>query len=319
MHTSADNNHRGARVSDGARVVGGDPDVARVDAPRVSFGVLLAVIAGVGVLIRIVYILVVIRHVKLFPDSVWYLIQAKNVRSGIGYVDVGRQFGAFNGHGATAGNVDTAYWPPLYTLFLAGVQSIFGEAVRTSQLAGIGTGAATIVLTGLLGRELAGRTIGLLAAVIVALSPFAIAVDGSLMSETLYVPLVLLALLFAHRARMHTGALYWCLFGGTIGLAGLTRQDALFLILVALIPAAVLSRDPVAPSAAAGRCGARRDAAGARAVGDSQRDRRRGARDLHGLGIRRGRGRQLPRHLQREGTRVLDLRVHAPRARIQAR
>lgn len=208
---------------------------------RSSFPALVAAIVGLGVLVRIGYVLAV--HVELFADSNWYIQQAMNLRSGIGYVDPAREFAAFNGHASAAGNFDTAYWPPLYPMFLAGVQSIFGEATRTAQLAGVATGAVTILLTGLLGREVAGPRVGLLGALIVALSPFAIAVDGSIMSETLYVPLVLLALLFAQRARNHPTAWSWCIAGAATGFAALTRSDALALIVFALVPAAVLSRD----------------------------------------------------------------------------
>jgi 4-amino-4-deoxy-L-arabinose transferase-like glycosyltransferase len=139
---------------------------------------------------------------------------------------------------------DTAYWPPVYPGFLAAVQALFGEGVRTSQLAGCASGGATIALTGLLGRCIGGRAVGLLAALLVALSPFLIAVDGSLMAETLYLPLVLLALLLAQHARTRPSFGVWCALGAVIGLAALTRGDALFLIAVAAIPAAFLTQAP---------------------------------------------------------------------------
>ena len=132
----------------------------------------------------------------------------------------------FNGHPDIAGERATAYWPPLFPIALAGWQSIFGESIRTSQLMGVATGAATIVLAGLLGRAVVNRAVGLVAAALVAVSPFIIAVDGSLMSETLYLPLVLLTLLFAQRARNHPQWWSWALLGGSIGLASLARGDA---------------------------------------------------------------------------------------------
>ena len=128
-------------------------------------------------------------------------------------------------------------------MFLAGVQSAFGDGWRISQSGGCLSGAATIALTGYLGRAVAGRTIGLLGALLVAFSPAAIAVDGSLMSETLYVPIVLLALLIAYRARQRPTVMTWCALGAVIGLAALTRADGVLLVLVVMIPTAVLTRD----------------------------------------------------------------------------
>jgi 4-amino-4-deoxy-L-arabinose transferase-like glycosyltransferase len=202
----------------------------------------LAAVVALGLLVRLGYVVTI--HVHVFPDSHWYIQQAENLRAGVGYIDPARQYAAFNGHPEAAGSFHTAYWPPLYTIFLAGVQSTFGTAFRTAQLAGVAIGAATILLTGLLGRAVAGTKVGLVGALLVALSPFLIAVDGSVMSETLYVPLVLATLLLAQRARTKPSASSWCLLGAAIGSATLARQDALAMIVFVFIPAAVLARAP---------------------------------------------------------------------------
>ena len=107
--------------------------------------------------------------------------------------------GAFRGIAKGSQLRPTAYWPPLYPGYLAGGQELFGDSVRTSQLLGAATGRRHRPLTGLLGRAIAGPAVGLLAALLVALCPSLIAADGSLMAETLYVPLVVLALLLAQR------------------------------------------------------------------------------------------------------------------------
>ncbi len=210
---------------------------------RLGFGVLLGVIVLIGIVIRAVYIVRFAPSQHIFPDSFWYYAQAKNLRAGDGYIDIARQLGAFNGHADIAGKRPTAYWPPLFPMLLAAWQTVVGDSIRESQLLGCLTGAATVGLTGLLGRAVVSRAVGLVAAGLVAISPFIIAVDGSLMSETLYLPLVILALLFAARARERPTAWSWILLGATIGLASLARGDALFLIPVVMIPAAILTRD----------------------------------------------------------------------------
>ena len=178
------------------------PASARAAAFRrdgIRFGVLLAIVVVVGCVVRAIYTLEVAPHTRLFPDSLWYRAQALNLRAGRGYVDVGGQLGAFRG--LTPRTRATAYWPPLYPGYLAVGQALFGESVRGTQLLGCVTGAATVVFTGLLGRAVAGSAVGLLGALLVALCPSLIAADGSLMAETLSVPLVVLAALLAQRAR----------------------------------------------------------------------------------------------------------------------
>lgn len=214
----------------------GSPGSAR------TFGLLLGFIVVVGMIARVIYIERFAPSHNLFPDSYWYYLQGHNLRLGNGYIDIKRQFGAFNGHPDIAGERATAYWPPLFPIALAGWQWIFGETVRTSQLMGVVTGAASIALTGLLGRSVVNRTVGLIAAALVAVCPFLIAVDGSLMSETLYLPLVLLALLLAQHTRDRPQWWSWVLLGGIIGLASLTRGDATFLVAALMIPIAILAR-----------------------------------------------------------------------------
>jgi 4-amino-4-deoxy-L-arabinose transferase-like glycosyltransferase len=220
-------------------------DVA-VDVPsRRTFTVSLGAIVLFGVLVRVLYLEVVGPHTRLFADSGWYYAQAGNIRRGIGYVDIAREIGFWNGRAVPHGLRATAFWPPGYPTFLAGVQVLFGTTVFVSRVAGAATGAATIALTGLLGRSIAGARVGIVAAALVAVSPLLIAADGSLMSETLYVPLVVLALLLAHHARNRPTILSWCALGAAIGLAALVREDALLLVVFVMIPTAVLVRRPI--------------------------------------------------------------------------
>jgi hypothetical protein len=211
---------------------------------RLPFGVVLGAVAVLGAGIRFAYVVFVAPHGPLYADSFFYYEQALNLRHGLGYIEVFREFGHVR-HPQAAGNFPTAYWPPGYPAFLVVIQSAFGDAIRTSKLGGCLSGAATIALTGVLGRDIAGRRIGLLGALLVALSPFVIAVDGSLMSEVLYVPLVLLALVIAQRTRRSPTAPGWCALGVVIALAALTRQDALFLVPLVVLPTAILAHDPV--------------------------------------------------------------------------
>jgi hypothetical protein len=222
-----------------------DPGVGASQQRVRHFGGWLAGIVVLGACIRALYIVHVAPGDALFEDSIWYHLQANNIRNGTGYVDIFRQYASFWGQPGISELRATAYWPPLFPTFLAGFQGLFGETYRVSQLAGCASGAATIALTGLLGRSTADDRIGLVAAGLAAVSPYLIAIDGSLMAETLFVPLALLALVLAQRTRTHATFGTWCALGATIALAALTRTDALALVAAALVPAAFLSQLPL--------------------------------------------------------------------------
>jgi 4-amino-4-deoxy-L-arabinose transferase-like glycosyltransferase len=219
-------------------------DVAVVVPSRRTFTVSLGAIVLFGALVRVVYVEVIGPHARLFADSGWYYAQAANIRRGVGYVDIARQIGFWNGHAVPHELRATAYWPPAYPTFLAGVQVLFGTSIFVARVAGAATGAATILLTGLLGRAIARERVGLVAAALVAVSPLVVAIDGSLMSETLYLPLVLLALLLAQYARNRPSVATWCALGAVTGLAALARDDAILLVVFVMIPTALLALRP---------------------------------------------------------------------------
>jgi 4-amino-4-deoxy-L-arabinose transferase-like glycosyltransferase len=83
----------------------------------------------------------------------------------------------------------------------------------------------TVVAVGLVARRVAGDRAGLIAAALAAFSPVLISADSAVMSETLLGLLVALWLLVAYRPGRGV------LLGVLIGLAALTRGEALLLLL----------------------------------------------------------------------------------------
>src|SRR5262245_61964915 len=67
--------------------------------------------------------------------------------------------------------VPTAEFPPLFPLLLAGLSLVGIDTISGQELALSFVGAGTVVLVGLLGREVAGPSIGLMAAAIAAVHP----------------------------------------------------------------------------------------------------------------------------------------------------
>ena len=140
-------------------------------------------------------------------------------------------------------DVPTAEHPPLFICLLA-LFDLFGANSFLSQKLLVGlVGTATVVLIGLLGRRVAGDRAGLIAAALAAVYPLLWLVDGSLMSESLYGTFVVAVLLAAYAYRDARTARRAAVLGALIGLAALTRGEAL--LLVPLLAVALLALGPL--------------------------------------------------------------------------
>jgi 4-amino-4-deoxy-L-arabinose transferase-like glycosyltransferase len=149
--------------------------------------------------------------------------------------------GSFAESDATFHGGPTAYHPPLFPVALAGVYKLVGtgsehtrwDAGRVLEAV---LGAIAVLLTGLIATRLWGARVGLVAAGIAAVDPPLILVGSSLLSESLFIPLVLAAVWAALNYR-DTERLRWAAIAGALtGLCALTRGNGVFLI----IPIALL-------------------------------------------------------------------------------
>ena len=186
---------------------------------RPSFRAALALIAGIGLAARLVYVLAVMHDVPVGGDGLEFHILANQLASGDGYIQP---------LVVSPSHVPTADKPPLYPLLLA-LPSLLGwKSLVAHRVVSCLMGAALVWLVGLLGRRVGGERVGLLAAGIAALYPLLVVLDGSIRSESLYAPLIALALLLAYERR-------FVLLGVTLGLATLTRSEAVLLLPLLLI------------------------------------------------------------------------------------
>jgi 4-amino-4-deoxy-L-arabinose transferase-like glycosyltransferase len=188
-----------------------------------SFRARLAGIVALGVALRLVHILAIAPSTASFTDGYFFHWVGKAVADGHGYVNPTEVF--FRGH-----SVATATHPPLYTLVIAAATKLGITGDEAQRSLGCLFGAGTIALVGLLGRRVAGEAVGLLAAALAACYPLLIAADGALMSETLYGLLIAFVLLLAYRLRDEPSAWRAVALGAAIGLATLTRPEALLLL-----------------------------------------------------------------------------------------
>lgn len=180
------------------------------------------------------YVVTFSSRIQAGLDSVWYQLVSGSIVNNDGFVDPQRLYL----HGVST---PTAFRPPLYPLFLAGVAKTVGASSRTFQLAGCVMGVITVVLIGYLGRRIGGNAVGLCAAGLAAVYPIFLAVDAAVMSETLYVPLVVGSVLAVYRAMERPTAWRWAFAGSLAGAGILTRGDGLVLLLVLVVPAALLA------------------------------------------------------------------------------
>jgi len=131
-------------------------------------------------------------------------------------------------------NAPTAFRPPGYAVLLAGVH-VAGDPLpltrwTRARVANALLGTLAVALLGLIATQVYNRRVALVAMAVLAVDLPLILVGGSLMSETLFVALVLGAVLTALRCGTARQANAWIAGTGVlVGLAALTRPTALVL------------------------------------------------------------------------------------------
>jgi 4-amino-4-deoxy-L-arabinose transferase-like glycosyltransferase len=132
----------------------------------------------------------------------------------------------------------TAFRPPGYPYLLGGAYRVFGveraadgDRIRVARRLGAVLGVLGVALIGALGVQLLGRTAGLVAMALAAVYVPSILVSEAIMSEQLFVVLMLGALVAAiHQRRSTHRYAFACLAGLLGGLAVLTRANGLILL-----------------------------------------------------------------------------------------
>jgi 4-amino-4-deoxy-L-arabinose transferase-like glycosyltransferase len=120
----------------------------------------------------------------------------------------------------------TAFRPPLYPIALAAVR-LLGGGLGAERVLGALLGVATVLLIFLIAERLWGRRVGVAAGAVAAVFPPLAVLNASLLSELLFLPLMLGAVLavLEHRER---GQLRWAAAAGVLcGLAVLARTNGL--------------------------------------------------------------------------------------------
>ncbi len=204
----------------------------------------LIVIALAGLALRVVYAYVVVKSRPLLGDALEFQQQANLFAAGHGLI----QPQLWYSHHVARASADK---PPIYPFLEAVISVLGGRTWAWHDIVDLLAGTATIGVTGLVGRRVAGERVGLIAAGVAAVYPLLIAADGSLRSESVFALLVTLSLLAALRLREAPSAGRAAVLGVTIALAALTRAEALLLLVLLPFGLAGLRRGLITVAACA--------------------------------------------------------------------
>ena len=196
------------------------------------FGVALIVIVAIGVVTRVLFVFGWTWGAPLHGDPLFYQQTAARLANGNGYVD------QLLGRGPLA---PTAEHPPVFTLVLAALDSISIRSIDAHRIALAFISAGGVLAVGLFGRRLAGPYVGLLAAGIAALDPLWVQQSGFLMSESVYLVVIPTMLLFALRCIDRPNRRDFVILGVLIGIATLTRSEAVDFIVLLGTPVLIFS------------------------------------------------------------------------------
>jgi 4-amino-4-deoxy-L-arabinose transferase-like glycosyltransferase len=139
-------------------------------------------------------------------------------------------------------HLPSAEKPPLYPLLLALESKLGFSSFHDHRLLGVLLGMAGIVLVALVAKRIGGARLALVAAALVALDPVLWKWDSQVLSEPLYAPLLALVLLATYAFRDQPTGRRGALLGGAIGLAALTRPEALFFVPLLIVLFAIWER-----------------------------------------------------------------------------
>lgn len=195
------------------------------------FWLALLAVTAVALVIRIAFTVAVDPKVPRVSDAGAYHLLAEDLAHGRGYV---RPYDLSIAHVVRP----TAEYPPLFPATVAIAAKAGVHSVRGQRLWMCLVGSAAVLVTGLLGRRVAGSGAGLVAAGVVAVDPLVFQSDATLMPETLTVLLSATVLLLAYRALDEPSPLRFAALGGAIGLATLTRAEAALLVPLLALPVA---------------------------------------------------------------------------------
>ena len=227
----------------------GHPIVAMTEASNAGstraskqFGMALVAIALVGLAIRIGAAIWYDRNTLVHGDAFWYTNVGQHLAEGKGFI---QPLGEYSFHR----RIPSAAHPPAYAVYLSLISHVDTTSM-TWRLWSTLPGVGTVVLLGVLGRDLASDRAGLLAAALGTVFLDLVVQDVLLWSEGMFAFTIVLTVWLAYRYVRAPSTHAPALLGGAIALAALHGAEGVLLLVILLLPLALRARAiPLAPSA----------------------------------------------------------------------
>lgn len=137
----------------------------------------------------------------------------------------------------------TARRPPVYPLFLAAVYQIIGRDYRGAKLIQAFIDSITCVLLYLIARRVLNKRQALVAGILIAIWPSTALFSNHLLSETIFTFFISLVVLSTYKILETKNIKFSLITGILIGIAALSRPDALLLPVFLFIPLFILLRN----------------------------------------------------------------------------
>ncbi|HEX2187058.1 MAG TPA: glycosyltransferase family 39 protein, partial [Chloroflexota bacterium] len=184
----------------------------------------LGILPLVALLARLAYVATLPPQIVITfeADPLTYDQIARNIVAGRGFTGASFYYPPGTEH-------PTAFWDALYPYFLAALYGLFGHSVPLVRVVQAVLGAGAVALTFVVGRQLARPAVGLVAAAVSAVYPFFIYYTGQLLTETLFMALILAVFAAGFRAVQTRAALWFMATGVLTGLAALCRAEAFYI------------------------------------------------------------------------------------------
>ena len=200
-----------------------------------TFAQRLVIAMALGLVVRLLYNLFVMRDHELWGDAYAYYWSGRLLAEGHGFI----QPLPFLHDGTVIHSPDR---PPGYFLFLAFWSLIGLKGYLTQKLLTAAMGVGTVGLAGLLGKEVAGERVGVVVAFLAALYPNFWLHDGILMSETQTIFTVTLCLLLAYRYWKQPSWKRALLLGLAGGVGTLTHPDTGLILALLGVSVVILAK-----------------------------------------------------------------------------
>lgn len=185
----------------------------------------------VGLAVRLFYAYHSKWNQGIGGDAFYYHYQANGLVHGDGFATFIR-----HANGSVTPGPPSADHPPLYPLYLAAYSLVGLDSFHAHMIASCLLGAGTVLVCGLLGREVGGDRVGIITAAIAAVYANLWVHDAIVTSETITIFMVAVMVLAAYRFWKLPTLRRVILLGIACGFGALTRAEVVLFLPLAVLP-----------------------------------------------------------------------------------